>query len=97
MYGRVTTFQVQPEKMDEANQIANDSIIPAIRQQAGLKSFIALQDRSSGKSMLVSVFETEADAKSGLSGGFVQQQVAKIAPMLAGTPTTEFYEVFIQE
>lgn len=97
MYGRVTTFQVQPGKMDEANQIAIESILPAIRQQTGLKSFIALQDRGTGKSILVSVFETEADAKSGLSGGFVQQQVAKIAPLLAETPTTEFYEVFMQE
>jgi heme-degrading monooxygenase HmoA len=97
MHARVTTFQVQPGKMDEANQISNESIMPAIRQQAGLKSFFGLQDRSTGKAMLITLFESEADMKAGANSGFVQQQAAKIAHLLAGAPVVEFYEVAFQE
>ena len=61
MYARVTTVQVQPAKMEEAIQITNESIIPAIRQQEGLISFTDLIDRSTGKATLVTLFETEAD------------------------------------
>ena len=97
MYARVTTFHVQPGKMDEANQISNESIMPAIRQQAGLKGFFGLQDRGTGKAMLITLFETEADMKAGANSGFIQQQAAKIAHLLAGTPVVEFYEVAFQE
>jgi hypothetical protein len=47
--------------------------------------------------MLITLFESEADMKSGVSSGFVQQQTAKLAPLLAGTPTVEFYEVVFHE
>ena len=96
MYARVTTFQFRPEKVEEALQIA-ESIAPAVRQQQGLKSLLELLDRSTGKAMLISIFETEADAKAGVSSGFVQQQTAKLASLLAGAPTVEFYEVAAQE
>jgi len=97
MYARVTMGQIQPAKMEEAIQITNESIIPAIKQQRGLISFTDLMDRSTGKVMVVTLFETEADMKAGMSSGFVQQQLAKLAPLLAGTPVTEFYEVLVHE
>ena len=97
MYARATSGQIQPAKMEEAIQITKESIIPAIRKQQGLISFTDLLDRSTGKVMVVTLFETEADMKAGMSSGFVQQQLAKLAPLLAGTPVTEFYEVFVHE
>ena len=97
MYARVTTFQIQPDKIDEGNRIANESIMPAIRQQSGLKGFFGLEDRTTGKAILITLFETEADMKAGVNNGFVQQQVAKIVPLLAGTPTSEFFEVAFHE
>lgn len=96
MYARVTTIQFQPGKFEEGMQIARGSVEPAVRQQSGLKSFLALQDSSTGKAMLISLFETEANAKAGISSGFIQQQTAKITSVLAGTPSTEFYEVVAQ-
>jgi hypothetical protein len=35
--------------------------------------------------------------KAGMSSGFVQQQVAKIASLLTETPIFEFYEVLAHE
>jgi heme-degrading monooxygenase HmoA len=78
-------------------QIVRESIAPAVRQQRGLRSLLQLQDPNTGKSMLISVFETEADAKAGVGNGFVQQQADKLASLLAGAPTVEFYEVVTQE
>ena len=96
MYARVTTFHAHPDKIDEANRIASESIVDAIKQQAGFKSFVTLADRTTGKAILITVFETEMDMQAGVNDGFVQQQVAKIAPLLTGTPTSEFFEVTFQ-
>lgn len=97
MYARVTTAQIQPAKMEQAIQITKESIFTAIRQQRGFISFTDLMDRSTGKVMIITLFETEADMQAGMNNGFVQQQVAKIAPLLAGTVSTEFYEVLAHE
>ena len=97
MYARVTTIQFQQGKFEEGMQIARESVEPAVRQQSGLKSFLALRDSSTGKAMLISIFETESAAKAGASSGFVQEQTAKLAALLAGAPSVEFYEVAAQE
>lgn len=96
MYARVTTLHLNPEKMEEGVKIARDMAVPDIEQQQGLKSFVALKDDATGKAMLITLFETEADAKAGLSSGFVSQQAAKIASYLVQAPTVEFYEVAFQ-
>jgi hypothetical protein len=96
MYARVTTLQFYPEKMEEGVQIAREMAVPDIQQQQGLKSFVALKDDSTGKAMLITLFETEAEARAGLSSGFVSQQAAKIATHLVQAPTVEFYEVAFQ-
>ena len=96
MYARVTSGQIQPAKMEEAIQIANE-VFPAIKQQHGFLGLTDLFDRATGKVMLITRFETEADMQAGMSNGFVQQQLAKIAPLIVGTPNIESYEVFYHE
>jgi len=93
MYARVTTFEFQAEKLEEGFQIARESIAPVLRQQEGLKSLLALQDRTTGKSVLISLFETEADMRAGVTSGLVQQQAAKLMSLLLTVPLIEFYEV----
>ncbi len=92
MYARLTMFQFRPEKMDEANQIW-EAALHELRQQYGLKSLMRLVEQNTGKAVLVSLFETEADMQSGVNSGFVQQQASKIAHLLVGMPVTELYEV----
>jgi heme-degrading monooxygenase HmoA len=86
MYARVTTLQYQPDKLEEG-----------VQQQQGFNSFVALQDPITGKAMLITLFETEADAKAGISSGFVQQQATRIAPFLVEAPTVAIYEVASQD
>jgi quinol monooxygenase YgiN len=93
MYARVSTFQFRPEKLDEVIRIANESIEPELRQEPGLKSRLRLLDRRTGKAILISLFETQADMKAGLSSGLVQQLGTKVDHLLTGKPVTEFYEV----
>jgi len=93
MYARVTTYQIQPAKVEEVKQIGRESVYPAIQQQRGFQSFLSLVDHATGKALLITVFETEEDMIAGANNGFVQQQAAKIAPHLTGTLRSDFYEV----
>ncbi len=65
MYARVTTAQYQNAgAIDEGAQIYRDSILPSTQQLKGFKDVITLGDRSTGKAMVVTFWETEADAQA---------------------------------
>ena len=98
MYARVVTGQYQSAgKLDEAFQIYRDSIIPAARQTQGFKGALGLADRGAGKAIAINLRETTADIQATEASGFLQEQFAKIAHLLVGTPTIEVYEASIQE
>ena len=98
MYARVVTGQYQSAgKLDEAFQMYRDSIIPAARQTQGFKGALGLVDRGAGKAIAINLRETAADMQATETSGFLQEQFAKIAHLLVGTPTIEVYEVSIQE
>ena len=59
MHARVSTFQGSPEQMDQASQMVREQVLPAARQQEGFKGVISLLDRSSGKSIAVTLWASE--------------------------------------
>ena len=97
MYARIVTGQYQPGKIDEGLQIFLNSIMPAARQQPGYKGALALVDRSTGKAIAIGLRETTADMQATETSGYLEEQFAKVMPLLAGAPAVEVYEVSIQE
>ena len=92
MYARVTTFQIEPAKLDEALEVSRSSILPAMKQQQGFKGVLTMLDRQTGKATSITLWETEADLKAGESSGYYQQQVGKLASFVAAPPAREAYE-----
>jgi quinol monooxygenase YgiN len=93
MYVRVTTIQVQPDKVDEAIRIFQESVVPAAKQQAGFHSSTLLVDRATGKAIALTHWASEADLKANEASGFYQEQVAKFGPLMTAPPVREAYEV----
>lgn len=96
MFARCVTMQGRPETMDQARTIFNDSVIPAARQQPGFEGALFLTDPATGKGMSVTIWATEADMQAGERNGFLQAQIAKFGPLLAGPPTRELFVVAAQ-
>jgi heme-degrading monooxygenase HmoA len=96
MYARVTFSTLQPGKFDEATKVVRDSILPAAKKQKGFKGLFLLGDRKTGKGMTIVLWNAEADMMAGESSGFYKEQVAKVAPLFAGAPTMEHYEVSVK-
>ena len=95
MYARVSITQGQPGQTDEVIRIYRDSVVPAAKQQKGFIGIYGLGDRSTGKSMTISLWETEADMKACEASGYYQQQVAKFKDIVSGPTVREAYEVSI--
>jgi heme-degrading monooxygenase HmoA len=61
MHARISTFQFQgpPDQLDEGLRYARENIVPPLRQMDGFKGVIALLDRQSGKTLSVTLWESE--------------------------------------
>ena len=97
MHARLVTSQFQLDKLEEAGQLYRESILPEVRQLPGFKGRMVLGDRSKGKVITLTFWESEADARaSGEGSAFMQASVAKFAPFYAAPPVIEIYEAVIE-
>ena len=89
MFARVNTRQIPPEKMDEAIQMYQDKSLPERKTHKGFVGAYVLTDRSAGKILAISLWETEADAKASGTPSYVDA-------VAGGPPSREDYEVSAQ-
>ena len=95
-HARVLTATVHPGKTDEGVQIVRDSVLPVTRQQPGFKGELLLTDHSQNKVIAITLWETEADLLTGETSGYLQEQLGKVAHLLATQAVREAYEVAFQ-
>jgi len=96
MYAIAVASQVQTEMIEEAESIFRHSVVPAYKQLNGFKNAFLLIDPNTGKSLGISLWESEADRTAVQTSGALQQQLAKFAAVLAAQPVTGTYEVKVQ-
>ena len=95
-HARVLTATVHPGKTDEGVQIVRDSVLPVTRQQPGFKGELLLTEHSQNKVIVITLWETEADLLAGETSGYLQEQLGKVAHLLATQVVREVYEVSVQ-
>jgi heme-degrading monooxygenase HmoA len=95
MFARVMSGLVKLGRMDELVSIYQDSIAPTAKEQKGFKNAILLTHPDTGKYVSITLWETKADMEAGEASGYLQEQVAKAGPTLAGSPVRETFEVSV--
>lgn len=97
MYARVTTIQISPYRMDEAIGIMKEQVAPTIQQQNGFKGYLMFVDRSTGKSINITLWEDEADREvTGSQSAYYREAIGKVVPLLTDTPLVEDLELVVQ-
>lgn len=96
MHARVSTFEGPPEWVEDGIRLAREVIVPAARLQDGFRGIYILVDRGSGRSLCVTLWETEEDLRA--SEEAVLRAKAESAEF-AGVSVagTEHYEVALNE
>jgi len=95
MYARMLIIQVQLDKLDEAVQLFQESVVPFARQQSGFVSIMLLTDPSNGQGVSVSIWESEADLKANEASGYFQEQLARFSSLFVVPPVRTIYEVSV--
>jgi len=96
MYARVTTFQVEPAKLDEFVGRVRETVALAVTQQRGHRGGLLLTDRATGKVMAVNLWETEADLQAAEPAGAYREVLGVLLGVVPGSEVHETYEVSVQ-
>jgi len=96
MHARVVTVKGQVDKLKDGIKIYTDSVLPAAEQQKGFKGLILLTDPKTGKSITMTLWDTETDMVAGESSGYFKEQIGKFMKILTESPVMEHYEVSVQ-
>jgi len=92
MHARASTMSGDPEKVDEAANMLETTLYAQLEQVDGFRGVVALAQRDSGTSLVVTFWESEeAMAASEERANQMRNQAA--AELGASTPEVERYEV----
>ena len=61
MFARVSTFQGSADQTAQGIRVAREQILPVARLQEGFKGIFILFDSESGRSLSITLWETEED------------------------------------
>ncbi len=93
MYARVSTFRVEPAKLEHFARLVRESLLPAVTRQQGYCGGLLLANRSTGKVLTVSLWETAADLTSAEPAGAYRGVLGMLLGVVPGSAVHETYEV----
>jgi quinol monooxygenase YgiN len=91
MYARSTTITGRPEAIDECIAFIRDEVQPAITGLAGCLGLSLVVDRSSGRCIATSAWDTEESMV--FAGDVVAEYRARASEILGGEPEVDRWEV----
>jgi len=97
MFVRQTIIHTATERIDEAAKLFEESVIPAFRSQKGYNGASFITDRSTGKSICVSLWDSEQDALANEKSHMYQEQLIKFMRLFTMDPFREGYEQLVKD
>jgi hypothetical protein len=98
MYARVTKASTNPAEVEKGLAIMRDKVVPTAKLQKGFKGYLLLGDRSIGKSLAITLWETEADRDAtGQGSAYFEKIMPYLADLDMSDMVIEDYEVLINE
>ena len=92
MYARVTVVQGSPDKIEQGIESFNSTVLPAVKAVGGYRGGLLLVDRTTGKGMGITLWESE-DARRQGADAVDEARAATIKAMGAEVPPVDEYEV----
>ncbi len=97
MFVRLTIIHTEVGRIEEASKLFEESVIPAFRTQKGYQAAYFLSDRISGKSICMSLWDSEEDAVSNEQSHLYQEQLIKFMDLFTADPYREGYELVVKD
>ena len=97
MFVRQTIIHTAIDKIDEAAKLFKESVIPAFQSQQGYRGTFFISDRKTGKSICVSLWNSEKDAVANEKSHVYQEQLVKFMNLFTMDPFREGFELLVRD
>ncbi len=94
MYVRVTPAHFNRNRYDDLLGMTRERLLPALRQLPGFQSFHGCIDREAGKLLIITVWETEEQART--LRDIIRDLVAQLQAIDVELESPEIYELAVQ-
>jgi len=95
MYARVTSIRFPPDMKVEVSSVAQ-GLAPILKQQRGFEGLQVLTDPNAGEGIIVSLWETEADAEASEASPSYIGQMSMMSSFLYESLDPKTYEVNVK-
>jgi heme-degrading monooxygenase HmoA len=95
MYANVATLPLQPGTTDQCLAILRDLVQPRLHEQQGFQGWLLLGD-GTATVVSISLWATRDDLEAAGGSALVREAMAGLAPLLAGAPARQAYQVLAQ-
>lgn len=95
MHARTTTIVGQPDAIDDAVRQVESEVLPLLKQQAGFKGFTLHVNRSTGRAVGTSYWESQEAMEASEEAVRGPREEAARRGGASGGPAVEHYEVAI--
>jgi len=91
-FARNVHFQIKNGQVDQFNKVFLSDVLPLLKKQKGFKEELTLTNPNTQHTIGISVWEDRSSAEAYNTSTY-PQILAKLAPMLDGTPRVETFDV----
>jgi heme-degrading monooxygenase HmoA len=95
MYARVTNIRFAPNTKAEVVAVAQ-GLAPVLREQRGFNSLRVLTNANAGEGIIISLWETEADAVASEASSSYIGQMSRVSGFLYERLAPKTYEVSVR-
>jgi len=96
MFTRFTIIHTKTDSIDKTAKLFEESVVPAFKSQKGYNAAYFISDRTTGKSICISIWDSEDDAVCNEESHVYQEQLVKFMGLFTDPPYREGYEVLVQ-
>jgi len=94
MYARVTRIRFPPSMRAEVVGVAQ-GLVPVLREQQGYEGLNLLTDAGAGEGLIISYWETQADAEASEASSYYIGQMSMMSSFLSERLTPKTYEASV--
>ena len=95
MHARVITVDWKIDQIEAATAFFRDEVATALKTQPGFANTRMLADYATGKGLMVTVWQSEADLLTSATNGFLNAQLAHLSQFFATAPTVARYAITV--
>jgi len=97
MHARASTMMGDPAQVDEAGRMIESELLAQLEQVDGFRGILALGDRETGKSLVVTFWDSEETMKTSEERANQMRSAASSRIGATGAPQVDRYEVIFHK